>query len=104
MGCSPFSSKRCSTNYTPSAPAPNPDLKRWRLLNIYQYDNAYVLKVRYLDATNFEGIKVMVYKGRFVGPKDHLDPHFTPDEDSPIARYRPNEEGVELARDLASRL
>jgi hypothetical protein len=104
MGCSPFGSRRCSTNYTYNAPAPNPDPKRWQILNIYQYNNAYVLKVRYLDCTNFEGIKIMVYKGLFESSPAELDPHFTPDDTSPVARYKPDAEGLELARDLASRL
>jgi len=102
MGLSPF--KRCSTNYSSSAfPAPNPDPKRWCLLICEQFDHGYVLKVRYLDCTNFEGIKIMVYRGNFRGERTvkHLDPHFTPGDDSPIARFKPDAEGFKMARDLA---
>jgi hypothetical protein len=100
-----FSQKNCITNCsTAPSPAPNPDPRRWKILNIYQYDHAYVLKVRYLDCTNFEGVKVMVFKGRFYGPPTELDPHFSRNNNSPVARYKPNNEGLELARDLASRL
>lgn len=88
----------CNTNYTPSAPAPNPDPKRWCLLEVKEFPHAYVLKVRYYDATNFEGVKVMVYEGKYPGsPKGSLDPHFAETGVSPIARFRPDERGTQLA-------
>jgi len=31
-----------------------------------------------------------------------LDPHFTDAHDSPIARFRPDDEGIEMAKALAS--
>lgn len=107
MGLSPFS--KCSGGYyatIPSAPAPNPNPGRWTLLEVYEYTNAYVLMVRYHDATNFEGVKVMIYKGKFRGlkKKDKLDPHFSEDNNSPIARFRPDVEGVKLAKELAKSL
>ena len=108
MGLSPF--KNCSTNYGPPAPAPNPDPSRWLLLDAWIYDDAaYVLRVRYLDATNFEGMKVMVYRGKaptWVYPEASkesvkLDPHFTPRKSSPIARFRPDAEGIAMAKAMA---
>lgn len=107
MGVNLFA--KCSTNYAPpdtrTAP-PNPDPKRWELLDYYLLPRAYVLVVRYLDCTNFEGVKVMVYRGEFPGTRrlQRLDPHFTPDEGSPVARFRPDEAGIAMAVDLASRL
>ena len=96
--------KTCSTGYTPSAPAPNPDPSRWQLLHAYAYPHGYVLIVRYLDATNFEGVKVMVYRGKQKGVTLRLDPHFSEADDSPIARFRPDEEGIEMAKKLAASL
>lgn len=103
----------CNTNYRPpynepfesnTRPiAPNPDPKRWTLIDKAEYPNGYVLKVRYLDCTNFEGLKVMVYKGKFT-ISNHLDPHFTNDINSPIARFRPNKEGWSFACNLARSL
>jgi hypothetical protein len=95
--------KACMTNYSYNSPAPNPDPKRWKLLDTWFYNNAYVLKVKYLDATNFEGVKIMVYKGKFPGYKNitSLDPHFTDDDLSPIARFRPDKEGIAMANNLA---
>ena len=93
--------KNCSTNYTSlPAPAPNPNPKRWVLLDKKDYNYGYVLLVKYLDCTNFEGEKIMVYKGHF-SYRRHLDPHFTDSEDSPIARFKPNREGWIMACRLA---
>jgi hypothetical protein len=63
-----------------------------------------VLKVRYLDCTNFEGVKVMVYRGQFTTLPTMLDPHFSESWDSPIARFKPDAEGIGLAKMLAESL
>jgi len=60
-----------------------------------------VLRVRYLDCTNFEGIKVMVYRGHCVLRGGSLDPHFSNDPGSPVARFRPDEDGIAMAKALA---
>ena len=97
--------RNCGSGFATEAPAPNPDPKRWNLLAVYGYEHGYVLVVRYLDATNFEGVKVMVYRGSFIDRVElrrrPLDPHFTDSPDSPIARFKPNEEGIAMARALA---
>jgi len=76
------------------------------LLSVHEHPNAYVLVVKYFDATNFEGVKVMVYSGKFPGIDKlrWLDPHFTPNEMSPIARFRPDVAGVTMANALAEGL
>jgi len=98
--------KSCMTNFTPNVSAPDPS--RWELIASQVYLGGYVLTVRYPDATNYEGIKVMVYRGRYPGNrailKRKLDPHFTRRKNSPIARFRPDDDGVEMARDLARSL
>jgi len=103
MGCSPF--KSCYTNPSdPVAVAPNPSPTRWVLLRDVTFPHATVLKVKYLDCTNFEGIKVMVYEGRF-RPSYELDPHFFEyDANSPIARFRPDKKGWSLALGLAKHI
>jgi hypothetical protein len=102
MGLSLFN-RSCRSGYTPSAPAPNPDPRRWQLLDVKQFDHAHVLTVRYLDCTNFEGIKVMVFRGRYA-PREAMDPHFSDEADSPIARFRPDADGVAMAVALAKSL
>jgi hypothetical protein len=103
MGLSLF--KSCGSGYTRYVLAPNPDPKRWTLLKYYEHPNAYVLVVKYHDATNFEGTKIMVYRGKFPGAHNltSLDPHFTPDDPSPIARFRPDTDGIAMANELAER-
>ena len=91
MGMSLFR-KSCYTNSSPVAVPPNPDPGKWTLLAVTHFPNAYVLRVRYTGCTNYEGIKVMVYRGTFHQPKV-LDPHFQPHTHSPIARFPPTEEG-----------
>ncbi len=101
MGISPF--KNCSTNYGTPAPAPNPDPSRWTLLERADYPHGSVMRVRYHDCTNFEGEKVMVYRGIKKAMVD-LDPHFSENPESPIARFRPDDVGWKMACDLAASL
>jgi hypothetical protein len=93
--------KRCYTN--PQQPAPMPNPTEWALLDKKVFSGGYVLKVRYFHCTNFEGVKVMVFRGAY---RDHiyLDPHFEPTEKSPIARFAPNDDGWRMAIELASHL
>ena len=64
-----------------------------------------VLTVRYPDARNFEGKKILVFRrmhpvdmplAQIFG--DELDPHFCESGKGPIARFIPTEEGRRLAR------
>jgi hypothetical protein len=101
--------KSCAINYAPpSVPISpsNPDPKRWQIVSYVEHPAAYVLLACYLDCTTYEGLKVMVYRGKFPG-RDRmrdLDPHFRDDDSSPIARFRPDPEGMRLANELAERL
>jgi hypothetical protein len=101
MGISIFN--RCRTN--PSAPAPNPDPSRYAVVATEQHGRYLLAMVRYLDATNFEGVKVMVYRDRtaasLVGP---LDPHFAENGQGPIARFPPTVDGLAMARLLVTTL
>lgn len=92
--------KTCWTNTIAKAPDPS----RWKLLERAVCPNAFVLKVKYLDCTNFEGIKVLVFKGGLKCFTGKLDPHFSNDSDSPIARFKPTDEGWQLAIELAKNL
>jgi hypothetical protein len=68
-----------------------------------QFENGYVLKVQYSGCTNFEGVKVMVFRGTY-RKRNYLDPHFDETGQSPIARFRPDAEGWQMALDLAKSL
>lgn len=101
MGLSLF--KSCGANDL--AEAPNPDPLQWELLEVQHFENAYVLKVRYKNCNNFEGVKVLVYKGTFIyEPRKLLDPHFDNTKGSPIARFRPDTQGWIWAINFAKSL
>ena len=97
MGVSCLSS--CSTNENAQAPDPS----RWKLLVKKQYAYGYVLMVKYQGCTNFEGKKVMVYRGQFT-ERTVLDPHFADGDESPLVRLKPDDYGWELANIIAKSL
>lgn len=85
---------------------PNPNKFRWKILNFYPFPNKWcVVVVRYLDCTNYEGKKVLVYDNRYKFNKlvasKILDPHFSNDDYSPIARFVPTGDGIRLAKNFA---
>ena len=83
--------------------AKNPDPNNFVILKCVKFENAHVLKVRYLGCTNFEGIKVLVYTGKFK-KLDYRDPHFCHSRYSPIARFKPTKEGWDLALRVAAEI
>lgn len=93
--------KTCST--APTQSAPNPDPSRWMLINKWEFAHAYVLHVEYCDCTNFEGRKVMVFAGEYHEAMllMRLDPHFSEDDRSPIACFKPTPDGLRLAAAFA---
>jgi hypothetical protein len=91
MGAYP--KKTCSTNSAASAPNPF----RYKVLLTEYFDNATLLVVEYPDCENYEGKKILVYGGRFE-PNGCLDPHFSREGRSPIARFKPEHHILELAR------
>jgi hypothetical protein len=64
--------------------------------------------VRYPDATNYEGKKIIVYKFPLavIMEKTRLDPHFCDKERcvSPFARFEPTEDGWRSAKHLVDQL
>ena len=93
----------CCTNSAPEAIPPNPDPSRWTLIRKAEFYNGFVLEVKYDGCTNYEGRKIMVYRGNLDDDflRGQLDPHFKNSHQSPIARFRPDEEGWESACLLA---
>lgn len=95
MGCA-FGFSSTHTNYN----SKNPNPKRWELVSRYDAPHAHALKIKYPGCTNFEGIKILVYQGKFEGLKDR-DPHFF-DKSNLLARFRPDQ--WELACDFVDML
>ncbi len=96
MGCSPFRSTCSCDSTNPAAIAPNLNPGNYNLVKWVNYNNAHVVKAHYHDCTNYEGMKIMVYKGHY----EHIsyrDPHFAEIHNAPIARFEPTEEGWDNA-------
>ena len=86
----------------------SPDPKRYKILD-YKEDNKYLLiKIKYLDCTNYEGEKILLYKTSYMRliSQQLIDPHFSENKNyiSPIARFEPTEYGWELGKKLIKEL
>jgi len=90
----------CSTCGWKNLPNPDPsnyEIKRWKTIGKY-----LLMEIKYLDCVNYEGDKILLYKD--VGltqltDQKLIDPHFS-DTDmfiSPVARFRPTNNGWEMA-------
>jgi hypothetical protein len=91
--------KSCYTN-NDCKTIPNPQPDRWELIHKAEFKKAYVLKVKYLDCTNYEGMKILVFTGKYndvkVNNQKYLDPHFD-EEGNLIARLVPTQLGWTIA-------
>jgi hypothetical protein len=109
MGLSLFGRSTCSCsrkskplNITKKLPNPVPD--RYRITYQEQIGDYLIVKVEYPDCTNYEGLKIMLYKTTWenLSRQESIDPHFCEDCLSPIARFEPTERGLTMARFLAN--
>jgi hypothetical protein len=101
-------------SYTPPAPKlPNPDPSNYEWVQEKSFSGPggdyLVVELHYPDCTNFEGNKILVYKG-FVNfrhiekaNKKLIDPHFCDSADhvNPIARFIPDKMGWLYATSFA---
>lgn len=81
----------------------NPDPRRFKIEKMIELENTYV-EVNYPDAQNYEGNKVLVYRGKVANEimsAKVLDPHFTESGLSPIARFKPDFYGKWLGMQIA---
>ena len=63
----------------------NPDPKKFRIMITFVTGDYTILNVKYPNCTNFEGIKIMVFKG--YQPSSTLDPHFSNTSPSPLQDF-----------------
>ena len=80
----------------------NPNPYRFIIRQSIIIGDYVILQVSYPGCTNFEGNKILVYHNvnRYVLYRQTtLDPHFSENENrpSPIARFRPDKEGLDNA-------
>jgi hypothetical protein len=89
-------------------PLPNPDPSRYDILRSARVGKYLVVMLRYHGCTNYEGVKVSVYRDctlkKLKAQKDGIDPHFSESKQhhSPIARFVPTEEGWTMAMRLVA--
>ncbi len=79
-----------------SVPPGNPDPRRFFIVKIESVGRWVVAMIDYPDCTNFEGMKILVWRG--VSRYDienalWIDPHFTEGHLSPFARFKPTDAG-----------
>lgn len=93
-------------------PPPNPNPYRFKVLEWEHIGLHLVIKVRYLDCTTYEGVKILVYRRMVYGflmlkaRAQGLDPHFSKSRKmaSPFARFEPTTRGWRAAINLAKSL
>lgn len=84
--------------------APNPNPANFSILELHEVGSAVVAKIKYPDCNTFEGVKICVFENttaQQMGWRSSIDPHFSMDELSPIARFKPTSHGIKLAFRLA---
>ena len=80
----------------------NPDPRRFKVIAVAEHGDYIIAKIHYPDARNYEGMKVLAYKGikgEDLRTAAFLDPHFCESHAhvSPIARFAPTDEGWDMA-------
>ena len=81
---------------------PNPNPKNYQILSSAVIGSFLVLRIKYPDCTNYEGMKILVFENTTeedLRKQGSIDPHFSqnPNYVSPIARFKPDDEGWEMA-------
>lgn len=105
MGLGPFghSSSSYDMPMATALPNPNPNPRNFELIFAQHVGNYLIVKIRYPDCRNYEGMKVMVYEGISTDDlikQGSIDPHFSDNKNfhSPIARFVPSHGGMIMAR------
>ena len=117
MGIGPFkstSSCGCGCGITSDAAGwvavqpGNPDPQEFTITSVEQHGYYLICRVTYQDCTNYEGRKILVFRGvteQQLRQSKELDPHFCGDGHvSPVARFVPTPEGLRMARTLVKAL
>jgi hypothetical protein len=83
----------------------NPNPKNFKVLLVNKVGKNLVVKIKYHDCINYDGVKLLVYKDLTIDKLSDLkviDPHFLERTGVyPFARFEPTEDGYKLAIKLA---
>jgi len=105
MGCGPlrvskanYPAKDCSSCEYKKEVASNPDPSRYKIIEYYEHSNNLLIKARYPNCENYEGIKILLYRNLTIQDlmsQKLIDPHFSDRTDykSPFIRLEPTEQG-----------
>lgn len=90
-------------------PAPNPNPSRWGIMKHLESGKNLLVKIKYPDCTNYEGVKILLYLNTTLNEltkQQLIDPHFSEDSGykSPIARFEPTKNGWDMGLDCLFRL
>lgn len=97
-------------NYSTGVAVGNPNPSRFKVEREWVFhgrQDVLVLRVRYPDATNYEGVKLLVYvnfnsaDALLRATRNQLDPHFQRGAVSPVARFEPTMQGEAMAKAFA---
>lgn len=88
---------------------PNPDPARYVVINHVQIGTTLIVKIKYIDCVNYEGVKILLYKNTELSnllKQKMIDPHFSENKKylSPFARFEPTYNGWNAAVKLAKLL
>lgn len=77
---------------------PNPNPGRYKIIRHVARDGNLLVKIKYLDCTNYEGNKILLYKKttlKQLKKQKYIDPHFSKSKKfrSPFARFEPTKKG-----------
>ena len=103
MGINLFGGSFCGGECSPIKPIinKNPDPRNWIIKDIEVRNNFTIAYINYPNCDNFEGNKILVFKGDVSNEilnSSVLDPHFCDGNHlSPIARFIPTAYGLDLA-------
>ena len=83
----------------------NPDPTKYVIVKSYQYCNHLIIFINYLNCTNFEGDKILVFENCTIEDlliQKKIDPHFSNNNTfhSPIARFEPTDRGWRWAQEF----
>ncbi len=102
MGVGIWPSSRISSSSYDNGYKPDPDPLRYKILESAQYDKYLIVKIKYLNCINYEGIKILVYENCTLPDlieQKSIDPHFSSSKTkrSPIVRFVPTDDGWKMA-------
>lgn len=95
----------CNTELT----LPNPNPNNYKIIMSASNKKFLVVLINYPDCTNYEGNKILLYKGITLSAlkaQRKIDPHFSDNANyaSPIARFEPTKYGWDCAIKLMESL